>query len=212
MSITIYGTIGSRASRCLWTAEEIGIAYEWNPISTLDGSNKKPEYLAINPSGRTPAMTDGKVKMAESLGINLYLAQSYGKGGIWPDDPVLQARALQWTLWSASEIEYYIGALYVNMIMKPADKRDQAFIDGLIGSMMPRLTELDKALEGKEYILCDFSLADINTGVHMFTVVDNFRLNLDHLPNVRDWVERCRARPARQKIIALFAAAAAAKK
>ena len=207
MTIIIYGSIGSRASRGLWTAAEIGLTPEWNPISTLDGSARSPEYLAINPSGKIPALSDGDVVMTESLAINMYLAQTYGQGGLWPNDRALQARVLQWTFWSATEIEYYIGAIFPHLVMKPPEERDQPFVDRLLTEMMPKFKELEAALQGKDYILRDFTVADINVVVQTFVIVDRFGIDLADYPNVRAWTERCRQRPARRKIDALAAAA-----
>ena len=52
--IKLYGQVRSRASRCLWALEEIGVPYELVPIDTSKGDNDKPEFLAINPNGRIP--------------------------------------------------------------------------------------------------------------------------------------------------------------
>ena len=208
MTLTIYGSIGSRASRCIWVAEEAGAAYEWQSISTLDGSNKTPEYLAINASGKIPAMVDdGDVVATESLAINQYIAENYGQGGIWPIDRATQARVLQWTFWSATEIEYYIGAIFPHLVMKSEADRDQALVDRLLGEMLPKLAELEAALEGRDYVLGSFTLADVSLAVQTFTIVDRFGLDLSALPNIVAWTERCRARPARQKVEAMVAAA-----
>jgi len=208
MSVVIYGSIGSRASRCLWTAKEIGVEHGWKPISTLDGSARSPEYLAINPSGKIPALSDGTIVMTESMAINMYLAQTYGKGGLWPNHPVLQARVLQWTFWSATEIEYYIGAIFPHLVMKSAAERDQAYVDGLMAAMMPKFAELEAALAGRDYVLGDFTLADINLAVQTFTITDRFGHDLAEYPNIRAWTERCRQRPARRDVDAMAAAAA----
>lgn len=207
MTIIIYGSIGSRASRCLWTVEETGVAYEWVSISTLDGSNKTPEYLSINPSGKIPAMSDGAVVMTESTAINVYIAQNYGQGSLWPEDRSMQAKILQWTFWSATEIEYYIGAIFPQLVMKSAEQRDQALVDRLLGEMMPKFAELERALDGNDYVLGAFTLADINLVVQTLTITDRFGLTLDTLPNIKAWTERCRNRPARQKIDGWAAAA-----
>lgn len=208
MSLTIYGSIGSRASRCIWVAEEAGVAYDWKSISTLDGSNKTPEYLEINASGKIPAMTDtGDVVATESLAINQYIAENYGQGGLWPIDRSTQAKVLQWTFWSATEIEYYIGAIFPHLVMKSAEDRDQPFVDRLVGEMLPKLGELETALEGRDYVLDSFTLADVSLAVQTFTIVDRFGLDLSKLPNIVAWTNRCRARPARAKVEALLAAA-----
>jgi len=208
MTITIYGSIGSRASRCLWVAEELGIPHVWNPISTLDGSNRTSAYLSINPSGKIPALTDGDVVMTESMAINQYLAENYGRGTLWPDSRKAQGLVLQWTFWSATEIEYYVGAIFLQLLMTPPQDRNQSLIDRLIGEMMPKFAALEAALEGKDYVLGGFTLADINLAVQLFTIVDRFGLDFGQLPLIRAYTERCRERPARLKIAALVAAAA----
>ena len=104
MTVTIYGSIGSRASRCLWTAEEIGLNYAWQPVNRRDGSSRTAAYLAISPTGMFPALTDGEVAITESFAINHYLASRYGCPGLFPADPAQQAKLLQWSFWSATEI------------------------------------------------------------------------------------------------------------
>ena len=71
---------GYKASIAL---EELGLDYSVQPIDITAGRQKTPEYLAINPNGRTPALVDGDLTLFESLAINLYLARRYD-GGLWP--------------------------------------------------------------------------------------------------------------------------------
>ena len=205
--MVIYGSIGSRASRCLWAAEETGVPYEWNPISTLDGSSRKPDYLAINPSGKIPALSDGDVVMTESMAIVLYLAQVHGRGTLWPVEAARRASALQWTMWSVAEIEYYVGAIFPHLVMKSPEQRDQALVDRLLAEMMPKWSEVETRLRDRDYLLGAFTVADIALAVQTFTMVDRFGMHLAELPAVRDWTARCRARPARARIEALAAAA-----
>ena len=209
MSITIFGSIGSRASRCIWVAEELGLRYEWKPISTLDGSNRRPEYLAINPSGKIPALADGDVVMTESMAINQYLAEEYGRGSLWPNERQLRARVLQWTFWSATEIEPFITELFPQFVTKPVAERDAALTERLVAALLKKLAELEAALAGRDFVLERFTLADVNLAVQTFTFVDRFHLDLGRLPNLRDWTDRCRARPARQRVESMVAAAAA---
>ncbi len=207
MAVTIYGSIGSRASRCLWVAEEIGIPFDWVPISTLDGSNKTSEYLSINPSGKIPALKDDDVVLTESFAINQYLAECYGAETIWPDGPGARGLAHQWTFWSATEIEPYITQLFPQIVVLPKAERDQARIDREVPKMLAALSYLEDALDGREYVLGSFSLADISLAVQTFTIVDRFKLSLDAMPNIQHWTERCKNRPARQKVEARVIAA-----
>ena len=72
--ITLYGISMSRAGRCVWALEEIGLDYEQVPIHFNDGGARTPEYLAINPNARIPSLIDGDLVLYESMAINHYLA------------------------------------------------------------------------------------------------------------------------------------------
>ena len=68
--------------------KELGLAFEHVPTNFFDGSTHKPEFLAINPNGRVPALDDDGLLLWESLAINLYLARKYG-GSLAPETPGL---------------------------------------------------------------------------------------------------------------------------
>jgi glutathione S-transferase len=192
----------------LWVAEEIGMAFDWRPISTLDGSNQTPEYLAINPSGKIPAMQDDDVVLTESFAINQYLAERYGAGAIWPAGHGLRGLAHQWTFWSATELEPFITELFPHFVTLPPEDRDTGKIERLVPQLLDRLSYLEDALSGRDYILGEFSLADMNLAVQTFTFIDRFNLSLETLPNVDAWTTRCRSREGRQKVEARVAEAA----
>ena len=80
--LRIHGTYPSRVYRVLWLANELGLDYEQVPTRFWDGSTKTPEFLAINPNGRVPAIEDGAFRLWESLAINLYLAKKHGAASI----------------------------------------------------------------------------------------------------------------------------------
>ena len=200
MGVTIFGSIGSRASRCLWVAEEVGVQFDWRPISTLDGSNRTPEYLAINPSGKIPAMQDDDLVLTESFAINQYLAERYGAGIIWPADHRGRALVHQWTFWSATEIEPFVTELFPHFVTLPPAERDLEKVDRLVPQLLGRLAFLENALMGREYVLEKFSLADISLAVQTFTFFDRFRLPLDSMPNITSWTRRCRSRAGRQAV------------
>ena len=90
---TLYGTSASRALRALWGIEETGIAFTHVP-TTYGPDSKSPDYLAVNPNGRIPALVDGDLTLFESMAINLYLAKHYG-GALYPANPADEARAWQ---------------------------------------------------------------------------------------------------------------------
>ena len=100
---TLYGTSNSRALRAIWGIEETGIAFTHVP-TTYGPDSKSPEYLAVNPNGRIPALVDGDLTLFESMAINLYLTKHHGDA-LYPANPQDEARAWQWSVWGISEIE-----------------------------------------------------------------------------------------------------------
>jgi glutathione S-transferase len=75
--LELYGNPRSRAMRCLWMLEEIGVPYRLIEKSTSADDLQIPEYLRLNPNARIPTLVDGSFVLWESLAINLYLAQKY---------------------------------------------------------------------------------------------------------------------------------------
>lgn len=209
LPMIIYGSIGSRASRVLWTAEELDLRYEWNPISTLTGANRSPEYLAVNPSGKIPALKDGDLVMTESLAINLYLTQQHGAGSLWPATPADQARVLQWSMWSATEIESHVTALFLQLIVRKPEQRDHALVERQLGELMPKFHALEDGLAGGDYLLGRFTLADIQVAVQTLALCKRLKLDFSAYPRVLAWTERCAQRPARRQVDAWAAAAQA---
>ena len=102
--LKVYGTPMSRAARTLWMCRELGLPFEKVPVQFADGSTKTPEYLAINPNGRIPAIQDGDFTLYESMAINLYLARKH-PGPLTPATPADEARAWQWSFWVMTEVE-----------------------------------------------------------------------------------------------------------
>ena len=97
-NLKIYGVPLSRAYRALWMANELGLDHENVPINFADGSAKTPEYLAVNPNGRTQAIDDNAFKLWESMAINLYLAKKHGSV-LLPKTMEGEAEAIQWSFW-----------------------------------------------------------------------------------------------------------------
>src|SRR5262245_3026815 len=85
--LRIYGIARTRAFRAIWIAKELGLDYEHVPLEIGPAGARKPEYLAINPNGRLPAINDDGFILWESLAINLYLAKKHSLGRLYPPTP-----------------------------------------------------------------------------------------------------------------------------
>ena len=206
MSLRIYGLPASRTFRCLWAAEEAGLAYENVPYSYKGPEIKEAAYLAINPNGTIPALADDGFNLFESLAINFYLARKSGR--LLPADARGEALVLQWTLWAATECEPHIGNWYYHTQMLPPAERKPEVAADAAAKLPRRLQILDDALAGRDHLVGgEFTLADLNVAAVLFRAP---QFGLDAYPNVKAWHARCLARPAAQRAIAMREAKAPA--
>ena len=104
--IKLYWSPRSRSFSAIWLLEESGLPYERVLTDITTGAQKAPEYLAINPMGKVPALTDGDAALGESAAICAYIADRYPETKLAPGltDP-LRAKYLQWMFFSPSCIE-----------------------------------------------------------------------------------------------------------
>ena len=190
----LYGIPGSRAVRSIWAAEEVGVDYELIPTSFLEES-KTPEYLAINPNGRVPALVDGDLVLFESMAINLYLAKTYG-GKLYPSNPQDEARALQWTIWGMTELEPHLIPMVLHKMFLPEDQRDPAVVSKAEAEVERPLAVLDAHVSDREYLLGgDFTIADLNLAGALSTA--NFvSYDISKFENASRWMSRCSGRPS----------------
>jgi glutathione S-transferase len=95
--LKLYGGARSRASIVHWYLEELGIPYEFVKLDMQSGEHLKPEYLAINPFGKVPAIVDEDFRLWESGAILLYLADKYSKTPVSPKESAVFS---QWVLFA----------------------------------------------------------------------------------------------------------------
>ena len=195
MTLKIHGIPRSRAFRNLWAAEEAGVAYE-NVFTNFTEDVKRPEFLALNPNGRIPAIDDGGFVMWESLAINLYIAKRYAAGALYPQGLEDEARTWQWSLWAANEIERPLIDFVFNRIVHPPEKRDEALAASAEEKLPRPLGVLDAQLARSPYLLGEaFSIADLNVASVMYTSWF-YKVDYSRWPHVKPWLEHCFARPA----------------
>jgi len=197
--LKLYGITQSRAFRPLWLLHELGLEYEHIRLDYRGEQLDDPDYLAVNPNGRVPALVDGDLVLWESMAINLYLASKYGaEGGLWPVDIEHQALAQQWSFWVMSEVEHPLLSVLMHGRVLPVEKRDPEKVSRNLGVLKAPFAVLDQALTGREYLLGgDFTVADLNVA-SVLVWCKPARLALDSYPNLNAWLERCLARPARK--------------
>lgn len=208
--LKLYGSIMSRTSRNAWAAEEAGAAYEIVNLDFRKGEHKQPAFLAINPAGKMPALVDGDVVMSESLAINLYIAQQYSKGKLWPSDAKAQAKCLQWSMWAGAELEPVAYGRLREVMFKPEKDRDQKLLAELAEKAKPLVELIEIALKDSGWLAApSFTVADLNVACVVEYLV---RSNFDLAPWAKTaaWYKAASERPANAKVQGLRAAAAKA--
>ena len=104
--ITLYHSPASRAFTTYWLLEELGTPFKVKTIDLAKGEQKSAEYRRINPMGKVPALTDGKVTVTENPAICLYLADRYGYGRLAPKIEAAERGAyLRWMVFSTAVLE-----------------------------------------------------------------------------------------------------------
>lgn len=194
----LHGTSRSRSARSLWALEELGVSYEHNPMPTTDA--KSAAHLKLNPNGHVPVLEDDGVVLWESMAINLYLADKYGKNSLWPSDAAGRAAAYQWSFWAMTEVEPHLITVLRNRVMNAPDQRDEKAASAAVEALKAPLNALEGALKGKEYLLGKtFTIADLNVAAVM-SWIPMMKLDLSSTPNVAAWLQKCLGREANKKV------------
>ena len=193
--IILYGHPFSRAHRVMWMLRELDLPFEHIPTGFIHGGTRTPEYKAVNPNGRVPALIDGELTLFESLAINLYLARKQG-GPLAPATLAEEALATQWSLWVANEIEGPLLFAAANLALFPPDDRrpDQAAIG--LGKLARPFAVLDHHLASHKWLIGDrFTVADLNVAAVM-SLIPICAIGISQWPVMAEWLMRCLDRRA----------------
>ncbi|MCP4317257.1 MAG: glutathione S-transferase [Hyphomicrobiales bacterium] len=173
--------------------EELGVEYNVHPINIGQGDQKTPEFLAISPNNKIPAIVDqdNGLKLMESGAIMIYLAEKYGK--FIPTDPLEKSRMMEWLMWQMGGLGPMAGQVHHFVHFNPgkaeyAEERFSAETHRLYGV-------LDKRLEGRDYIVDDYTIADMACWPWI-SRYEWQEIDLAKYPNVRSWYQRLLARDA----------------
>ena len=175
--------------------EELGIDYTAHPINIGEGDQKTPEFLAISPNNKIPAIIDrdNGLRLMESGAIMTYLAEKYDK--FLPSDPLKKAEANQWLMWQMGGLGPMLGQThqYAHFNSGKAPFAEERFLN----ETKRLYSVLEKRLDGREFILDDYSIVDMAC----WPWVSRYEwqgIDLAEYPNVRKWYQQLAARPAVQ--------------
>ena len=195
--ITLYTAATPNGHKVSIALEELGLPYRLQVLDLSAGEQKRPEFLAINPNGRIPAIVDhdaGDFAVFESGAILVYLAEKTGR--LMPQDAPGRSRVLQWLMFQMGGVGPMMGQ--ANVFYRYFPEKIQPAIDRYQAEGRRLFEVLDGHLAQHEWLAGDYSIADIANWAwvrtHRWSGVP-----IDDLPHLQRWVEAIRARPAVQK-------------
>jgi glutathione S-transferase len=188
----LYWAPRSRSFTALWLMEETGQPYQRVLTDITTGAQKAPEYLAINPMGKVPALADGDATLAEAAAICAYVAERYPEAKLAPPlGDIRRAKYLYWLFFSPGCIEPAIVQLATKIEMNP--------VAAGWGEAQRVFDVLDAALSKGPWLLGDsFSAADVMIGSGLHYAVRLFKM-VPARPSFDAYIARCAARPAFQR-------------
>jgi GST-like protein len=181
--------------------EEAGLDYKIVPVNIGKGEQFKPEFLAVSPNNRIPAILDRNPKdggapipVFESGAILLYLAENTGK--FLPADTRKRYDAIQWLFWQMGGLGPMSGqnnhfSQYANDKIPYAIDRYRNEVNRLYGV-------LNKKLAGRDFIAGDYSIADM-ASYPWIVPYERQGQKIEDFPNLKRWFETIKARPATER-------------
>jgi len=199
LMLTLHFAPNSRAGRIVWLLEELGLEYELNRMDFHPKALKSDEHRARHPLGRVPVLDDGDVRLYESGAIIEYVIARHTDGALKPavDSPRFPAY-LQWFHYCDGMVMPPINTIVVQTLLLPPERRNQEALGQAQRLLTKALAPVNEQLDGKDYLIGDFSAADLMLG-HACFMSRRLGCATDDMSHLCAYVDRLEARPAFQK-------------
>jgi glutathione S-transferase len=157
----LYEFAPTRSIRARWTLQELGVEFEAVTVNLMAGEHRRPEFLAVNPVGKVPALVDGEMVLTESVAIVLYLADKYPEKRLMPEAAGERAQALRWLLFTTTELEQPLWRIARHSFIYPEEKRLPSDIPLAREEFAAMAGVLDRHMTDREFVVGDrVSVAD----------------------------------------------------
>jgi glutathione S-transferase len=193
-------------------AAHLGIPLDLEFVDLTRGQSHTPEYLALNPTGRTPTLVDGDLRLWESTAIMPYLA-SRKPGSLWPDDARARADITRWQSWqlahwSKDGCEPLLFERLVKQILRLGPP-DETVVSNGLAAFDREVRVLDAHLAVRPFLIGnDVTLADFSVAAPLF-YAEPAGLPVMPYANVQAWFARVSALPCWEETAPQPVAAAA---
>lgn len=190
--------------------EELGLPYEFHRVDIMTNDQFTPEFLSINPNNKIPAILDPDgpggqpMPLWETGAILIYLADKTGR--LLSQDPVQRYQTIQWLMWQMGGVGPMFGQVGFFYRYGGKDFEDKRPLERYVNEARRLLGVLDQRLEGRDWVMGDYSVADIAIFPWVRCMRDVYQaaelVGIDELRNVLRVLEAFLARPAVQKGLA----------
>jgi len=186
----------SRAGRIIWLLEELELPYEINKMEFHPKDLKSDEHRARHPLGRVPVLDDGEIRIFESGAIIEYVLERHKKGGLKPEVESQEYPSyLQWFHYCEGMVMPPINTIIVQTILLPPERKDETALGQAQRLLAKALAPVDKALEGRHYLIGNFSAADVMLG-HSCYMSNRLGCVSEEMTNLKAYVKRISERPS----------------
>jgi glutathione S-transferase len=193
----LYYTETINPQKACAVARHLNSPVEFVHVDLGKGEHQTPEFAAINPNRKVPALEDGETRLWEANAIMCYLADAAGSD-LWPKDE-RQIDVIRWLTWNSEHFTRHAGALYFQYIIKPRfgiGTPDPDAVAEATQHIRRFGAVLNAHLEGRKYLVGDrLSVADFAVGITL-PHAEKARIPLDDFGAIQRWHDRLNELPA----------------
>lgn len=192
--------LSANARKVLALAAHLGVDAEIRDTNVYEGAGRTPEYLAVNPQGKIPALVQGDLALCESNAILQFLVDAHGGARLASGNAAERAMRAQWLFWEASLWQPVLTTLLSGVVghhLVPGHvPKPESPVDWEDGICAPVLAHLEHHLDGRNFLVrdelthADFSVAGMTT----YFAVAGFPF--DRYPHIAAWCRRLDSIPA----------------
>ena len=199
--LKVHFVAGTRAGRVVWLLEELGLNYEVNIMPFTKEGLKSSEHRARHALGRVPVLEDGDITIFESGAIIDYIIERHKNGGLKPGPETKEFPSyLQWFHYCEGMVMPPMNQIVVQKFLLPPDRRNANVLRQAENLLTKALVPVNEALEGKNYLIGNFSAADVMLGHACFMANRNGCVS-DEMTNMRKYISNIESRSAFKKAI-----------
>lgn len=190
----------SNVQKILWALEEVGVPYEHEIVGGIYGGKDREEYTSKTPTKLVPVLEDGELALWESHSILRYLARKFPETSIGINTINKDAEISCWIDFNSSAFQPAVIGLFWELVRTPSNERSKENEEKQYKSLISASEIVSQRLENRDYLLDNFTIADIALGTLMYRMRD-VAPDLAGTPALTRWYEKLLVRPGYTKFV-----------